>query len=71
MKMRWDAEALDALDVARAAVVRWVSGICHCGACAMPLPCRSAIFSSRVICFSANSARSSGESLVFIQGPSV
>ena len=34
----------------------------------MPLPCRSAIFSSRVICFSTSSARSSGERLEFIQG---
>ena len=35
---------------------------------AMPLPCRSAIFSSRVICFRTSSARFSGERLEFIQG---
>ena len=34
----------------------------------MPLPCKSAIFSSRVICFRTSSARSSGERLEFIQG---
>ena len=34
----------------------------------MPLPCRSAIFSSRVIWFSTIPARSSGERLEFIQG---
>src|SRR6185312_6891713 len=39
-----------------------------CGACSIPLPCSSEIFSSRVISFRTSAARSSGERLVFIQG---